>query len=437
MSSTATEIIERGEGRQGLASMIRRVKIRNYKSIKSCDVELKPFTILVGRNGSGKSNFLDAIRFVAEGTRPHGSLPQGYVPGSVPIRIYPWTGLNTWVLDTEPPPAPVPFQIALDLDLPCGDATYEVAVRPRDHIRTFFRQETIGAVVERERLEVRGSDGSPAHYEVAEGRLIAASADVPKPEGDDRLLLARLGESPAFAIIHDALSAMNFHDLRPDVMRHERGGSGGLLARDGNNLTSVLRDFHSSGDGVLDRITEWMGVIVPGVAKLTTSGSFPMAHLIVEQRLGAYGDMRRLSVHGLSDGTLRALGILVAINQLAPDGRPIRLVGIEEPETALHPAAAGALMDAFRDAACHTQVLVTTHGADLLDRFDPEEDHILAVELRDGRTEIGPVNPASRDAIREHLFSAGELLRMDQLHPDRLDVERQAATHSARPNGRP
>ena len=47
--------------------MIRRVKIRNYKSIKNCDVELKPFTILVGRNGAGKSNFLNAVRLVTEG----------------------------------------------------------------------------------------------------------------------------------------------------------------------------------------------------------------------------------------------------------------------------------------------------------------------------------------------------------------------------------
>jgi len=82
-------------------------------------------------------------------------------------------------------------------------------------------------------------------------------------------------------------------------------------------------------------------------------------------------------------------------------------------------------MDAFRDAASHTQVLVTTHGADLLDRFDPEEDHILVVENRNGRTEIGPLDLASRDAIREHLFSAGEMLRMDQLGIDREDLARQ------------
>ncbi len=46
---------------------LRRVKIRNYKSIGKSDVELGRLNVLVGINGSGKSNFLDALRFVVDG----------------------------------------------------------------------------------------------------------------------------------------------------------------------------------------------------------------------------------------------------------------------------------------------------------------------------------------------------------------------------------
>src|SRR5260370_17089496 len=61
-------------------AFLRRVRISGYKSIAYCDVELQPFTILVGRNGSGKSNFLDALVFlrdasardVAEAVKFHG-----------------------------------------------------------------------------------------------------------------------------------------------------------------------------------------------------------------------------------------------------------------------------------------------------------------------------------------------------------------------------
>src|SRR6266566_719430 len=45
---------------------LRRVRIRGYKSIAFCDVQLRPLTVLVGRNGSGKSNFLDALAFLQD-----------------------------------------------------------------------------------------------------------------------------------------------------------------------------------------------------------------------------------------------------------------------------------------------------------------------------------------------------------------------------------
>lgn len=59
---------------------LRRVQIRGYKSIAFCDVTLEPLTVLVGRNASGKSNFLDALGFlrdilkygVREAVKEHG-----------------------------------------------------------------------------------------------------------------------------------------------------------------------------------------------------------------------------------------------------------------------------------------------------------------------------------------------------------------------------
>jgi predicted ATPase len=114
------------------------------------------------------------------------------------------------------------------------------------------------------------------------------------------------------------------------------------------------------------------------------------------------------------------------------------LVGVEEPETALHPAAAGVLLDALDEATVSTQVVVTTHSADLLDGFDRLDQgtaRLLVAEYREGATVIGTINRASREAIREHLFSAGELLRMDQFEPDYDDLQRQR--HSFEPAGQP
>jgi hypothetical protein len=49
-------------------------------------------------------------------------------------------------------------------------------------------------------------------------------------------------------------------------------------------------------------------------------------------------------------------------------------------------------------------------------------DELLAVVLEQGQTRIGPVDPAGRAALQEHLYTAGELLRLDQLAPD-LDTQ--------------
>ena len=46
---------------------ISRVVLRNYKSIRECDVALGPITFLVGPNGAGKSNFVEALRFLSYG----------------------------------------------------------------------------------------------------------------------------------------------------------------------------------------------------------------------------------------------------------------------------------------------------------------------------------------------------------------------------------
>ncbi len=45
---------------------IQRVVLKQYKSIKHCDVRLGLLTILVGANGAGKSNFVDALCFVRD-----------------------------------------------------------------------------------------------------------------------------------------------------------------------------------------------------------------------------------------------------------------------------------------------------------------------------------------------------------------------------------
>jgi len=129
----------------------------------------------------------------------------------------------------------------------------------------------------------------------------------------------------------------------------------------------------------------------------------------------------------VSDGTLRALGVLIALFQGIGLEADCPLVGLEEPELALHPAAASALLDAVQEAAESRQVVVTTHSPDLLDSSLVTADMIRPVIMVQGETRSGPVDDAGRTALAEGLYNPGELLRMNQLAPSAMNADQLRA----------
>jgi hypothetical protein len=85
---------------------------------------------------------------------------------------------------------------------------------------------------------------------------------------------------------------------------------------------------------------------------------------------------------------------------------------------ALHPAAASILLAALREGSRRCQILVTSHSPDLLDNQDISPASLFAVDSVDGITRIAMVDSAGRQVMRDRLFTAGELLRQNQLAPE-------------------
>jgi predicted ATPase len=213
---------------------------------------------------------------------------------------------------------------------------------------------------------------------------------------------------------------MGFYNLSPEVMRDlQPPDPGEVLRRDGGNLASVLRSLSRDNPAARDRIVEFLASVVPGVVDVDTRHVGKKETLEFRQRVGANEAPWRFLAENMSDGTLRMLGILTALFQ-SGNGRGVRvpLVGIEEPETAVHPGAAGALRDALQVAAHQIQVVVTSHSPDLLDDKDVSEDAILVVVNENGATRIGPLNEIDRGTIQKRLYTVGELMRFGTLKPD-------------------
>ncbi|PTL84641.1 AAA family ATPase [Vitiosangium sp. GDMCC 1.1324] len=372
---------------------LTRVQLRNYRSIEACDVRLGPLTFLVGPNGSGKSNFLDALRLTTDALRTsldHALRDRG---GVHEVR-------------RKSSGHPTHFSIRLDFQLPDGELghfSFEVGARSHGDY-----------AVQKEECAVGG-----AKYLVRKGQVVVKPTAVAPPGSEDRLYLVNAAGLPEFLPVFDVLSNMGFYNLNPDKIRAlQSPDKGELLARDGFNLSSVLERLETLDDGSTKRrIEEYLSRIVPGLERVDPKRVGHMETLEFRQQVEGAKVPLRFPAINMSDGTLRALGVLVALLQARVVDR-VRVVGIEEPEVALHPAAAGILRDALRDGSRHAQVIVTSHSPDLLDASDVSADEIVSVLAEQGKTLIAPLDEATRSTLKDRLYTAGELLKTNQLTPD-------------------
>lgn len=212
---------------------------------------------------------------------------------------------------------------------------------------------------------------------------------------------------------------MGFYSVQPARIRElQAPDEGRVLRRDGSNLASVLAGLERpEHDDVKTRIREYMRRVVPGIEDFGARRIGHMETVEFKQSVEGADKPWRFPAINMSDGTLRALAVLVALFQ-GHERKGVRLVGIEEPETALHPAAARVLRDCLLEASESVQVIVTSHSAELLDDPSIKESMLRAVVAEGNRTSIGNVDEPTRSALRDHLFTAGELLRLQQLQID-------------------
>ena len=394
------------------STFITKVALRNYKSIAACDVELGPLMFLVGPNGAGKSNFLDSLRFVADALN-----------SSLDHAIRDRGGIND--VRRRSGGHPNHFSIRLDFTLPegaTGHYAFRISARPRGEYE-----------VQREECRLWSAQlpTQEEYFHVKNGTVTEKSVGVAPAATKDRLYLVNASGLEEFRPVYEAFSQMGFYSLNPDKIRDlQSPDPGDLLIRDGSNLASVLVQLSPSVKG---RIEEYLAAVVPGVHGVKVKEIGPKETLEFRQDVAGAKYPWRFLANNMSDGTLRVLGILVALFQestsrscigenRAPKKR-VLLVGIEEPEIALHPAAAGVLLDGLRDAADKTQIIITSHSPDLLDDKELDPESILAVEAHDGITTIGHVHEAGRSAVRDRLYTTGELLRLNQLQPDPVSVD--------------
>ena len=381
--------------------VLRRMKLSSFRSFSFTGVDFENPTFLVGRNGSGKSNFTDAFAFLSEA-----------MASPLQAVIERRGGFSAASHRSSARGRPANLTLSVELGKPdenTASARYWIDLCPRRGNE--FEVACEHCVV------VRADGKEHSFYrETTKGwtRWKSSIESLAPAIEPNALALPLVGGDKRFSAMFRFLAGMRTYRIEPSALRAMQdpdGGSG--LRPDGRNVASVLREIQRRSQEDWVRIRELLENVVPG-----TIGVRPKKHgnkLTVEfTQIREGSEPIRFEAFSMSDGTLRVLGLLTAVFQRP---RPSLLV-VEEPEASIHPGALGAILDVLRLASRSMQVVVTTHSPDVLDAKWIEERHLRILSAEQGFTRISRVSEAVQLALGHHIMGAGELLRSNALTPE-------------------
>jgi len=402
---------------------IKEVYIQNYKSIEKARVKLEPFTILVGANGTGKSNFMDAISFVRDCVIDSPDKALAYRNGM-------WQVSSRFQFED-----PVTFGIRLEIELSASiSASYAFTIGPKDDSERRYKPEVKREWCRIEEFNAPGIDSGPRSfihgYEVRLGKFVESTHGIEPSLTSNRLALSIFSGLDEFGKLYEFLSDIRNYSIVPNALRETRliTEPNDYLRDDGRNSVSIIgkifRD-NKNYNRLLKRVNSLIASISSGTKSIAFSES--ASHRLnasvddddATQTLSfnqSFGETSGFAMPAamMSDGTLRALGCLIAAYQ--PGNHSV--VMIEEPEATIHPGASEVLVQAFNDASNERQIVISTHSADILDVKDIKAEQIRVFDLVDGRTVISPVDESGKGLVRDRLFMPGELMRINELTGD-------------------
>ncbi len=356
--------------------MLKVVRLKDFKSFKLTDpLPLAPLTFLIGANASGKSNFLDALRFL-QGISFHMPLTEIFRGRSEGGREI-WPGIRGGVAEvarsgTKSFGLRSLWQIngiSVDHLIHCKLRPEPLVTRERlwdKSGRYWFDSaaKTLGAG------KGLGAGGTltVALRRVGQGKSLSQKYSAHRSVVGQVEALPSLAPKVLEAQTHAlaAFGSMLFLDLNPRKMRDYVPKHIRELGAEGQHLSSVLFDLARNPERKKS-LVDWLSALcAPEVKDID----------FVETELGDVmlklieGDGKELSIRSLSDGTLRFLGTLAAVLT----ARPGTVLLIEEIENGLHPSRVHLMAEFLEKLTAKRgfQVIATTHSPLLLHRLKPE-----------------------------------------------------------------
>lgn len=393
-------------------AIIEGFRVQNFRALRDVSLgklsgeqdgePLTPFTVVIGKNGVGKSTLFDAFGFVADclatdveaacDMKQRGGFERMRSKGvSEPIRfeIYYREAQNE---------RPITYELAIDLDANGRPFVLSEALRQRRKNQKYGRPYPFLRLEKGKGTVWAGED---AIGDTEEEDSASSLVELTDPRELGISTLGTLKEHPRIRKFRDFLKGWYLSYFYPDAARSlPTAGPQRHLNVHGDNIGNVVqfmeREHKDRFRSILDRIASK----IPGIAKIDTKVTDDK-RILLRFNDGAFGDP--FFAQQMSDGTLKMFAYLL----LLEDPEPPPFICIEEPENGLYHKLLEALAQEFRAHATGRknapQVFVTTHQPYFVDALSPEEVWIL----EKGPDGFSTIRRASELEIVKNLVAEG------------------------------
>ncbi len=373
---------------------IARLHIRGYRKLLDVDLEMKPFCVIIGANGAGKTSFLETLALLASSCN-----------GQLSSKISEFGGIAD-ILTRDKSRA-----LEFDLSMPVEGhepIEYKLRIEPRGQgyaIQTEQLTQDRGLASPFKHIEA--INGNIRYYDTGVRNLMrpdwpmdtleTALAQVPKMFREPEELRRTLAATTFYASLNVAPKS----PVRmPQQMRPAT-----LPGAQGEDLVSCLYSLRESDPARFEILEDTLAAAFPDFERLAFP---PAAAGMLSMTWKEKNYSKPMYMHQLSEGTLRFLWLATLLG--SRDLPPIVL--LDEPEVSLHPALQSLLVDLIREASVRSQIIVATHSDRLVRFLRPEE--LLVVENSVGAAKFTWANKMEIDEWLSD-YSLDELWRMQRL----------------------
>jgi predicted ATPase len=341
---------------------IKELRLRHYRAFSDARLLLDDVTFFVGRNGAGKSTLMDGLSFLSEAVTDSLSTAlerRGNLEGIRQRQPGRGARYDVWIatlLRFEEADTAVIYGFQLSNDV--SKSTY------------FVKNEVL-----------RGGPGIPWFDRGIHS--IHSSDESIRPALDPESLVLPLiaGANEDWRTILDTIRAISVHQFSPQAIRNEpKIGGEERLSRDGSNAGDVLKHMKPK-----DRswVEERLSAAIPGLRGVKATARVGRRVIVFQQETEA-GQTFDFDASMMSDGTVRSLGILLALRQTP---RP-SIVLLDEIEDSLHPNAHGVLLGAIEASGEEFPIVLSTHNPEILSHPVAKGERIRIVQWDQGASNI-------------------------------------------------